>query len=106
MNLLRENDINDINEIAALQEATRNGQNPAPAGGATEDLRSLLESQTKSVLTTIPRSGLQGVRVNVWRKRESTADRIMVHVVNYYCPSLIESQTSESQIQVRNSPQR
>ena len=91
--MLREDDNNDLNEIVALRQATLRGDNPVPPARNTEDLRTLLETQTRSALTTVSRPGLEGFRVNVWRKPGSAGERIVAHFVNYYCPIPVKGQS-------------
>jgi hypothetical protein len=102
--LLREDDINDINEIVALRQTTLHGQNPVPPGRDLEDLRTLLETQTKSAMTTVSRPGLEGLRVNVWRKPGPAGEKVVAHFVNYYCPIPVKGQTGTGQSQAGESP--
>jgi len=95
--LLREDDNNDINEIVALREAALHGENPAPPRRETEDLRTLLEAQTKSALATLSRSGLEGLRVHVWRKPGAAGEKVTAHFVNYYCPIPIKGQAQANE---------
>jgi hypothetical protein len=91
--LLREDDMNDINEIVALRQASLRSENPVPSAGKTEDLRTVLETRTKSILATVSRPGLEGLRMNVWRKAGNASEKIVAHFVNYYCPIPVKAQT-------------
>lgn len=102
--LLREDDINDINEIVALRQAALNGENPLPPSGDTEDLLRLLEVQTKSPLAAVSRTDLEGLRVNVWRKTDNAGEKMVAHFVNYYCPIPVKSQAGKGPSQVSESP--
>jgi hypothetical protein len=90
---LREDDINDINEIVALRKARMHGEDSMSPGRETEDLRTLLETQTKSVLATVSQPGLEGLRVNVWRKAGDASEKLVAHFVNYYCPIPVKGQS-------------
>jgi hypothetical protein len=99
--LLREDDINDINEIVALRQAQLHaGPSVPPRPG----LRELLETRTKSILGTVARPGLEGLRVNVWRKPGDGAEKMVAHFVNYYCPIPIKSQPQPGDSPERYAP--
>jgi hypothetical protein len=102
--LLREDDINDIAEIVALRQATLHGENPMPPSRDKEDLLILLETQTKSPLAAVSQPGLEGLRVNVWRKPDAAGEKLVAHFVNYYCPIPVKGKTGTGQPQLADTP--
>ncbi|MCL5745659.1 MAG: beta-galactosidase trimerization domain-containing protein, partial [Acidobacteria bacterium] len=84
--LLRENAMEDLPGLAALLKTKLGGENPFPPSRKKEDLRDLLNRNHAGVLPVVEGSGLEGLRTNVWRRRESDGETIAVHFVNYNCP--------------------
>jgi len=101
--LLREADINDLNELVALRQATLAAAAPIPPKPAPEDLRRLLETHTGLPLAVVPQPGLEGLRVNVWRRPGAAGEKVVAHFVNYYCPIPIKAPTGTGQSQEAES---
>ena len=79
--LLKEDDANEIAEVLAMLDASLAGENPPPARRVKKDLQAALEAAVGWPLSVIGGQGLDGLRVNVWRK----GDSLTAHLVNYYC---------------------
>jgi hypothetical protein len=84
--LLRENAMEDLPGLAALLKTKLGGENPFPPSRKKEDLRDLLNRNQAGVLPVAEGPDLEGLRTNVWRRREADGETITIHFVNYNCP--------------------
>jgi hypothetical protein len=84
--MLEEGEANDLKEIAKLYEASTAAEYPLPPSRNGEQLKALLEANTGVSLSVLPGTGLEGLRCNVWRKREGAGEKVVAHFVNYHSP--------------------
>ena len=99
---MREDDANEIKEVAAYVAAAEARELPPPLIKPTEDLRALLEAKTGAPLSVVPASGLEGLRASVWRK----PGKLVAHFVNYHCPIPTQVQMGKGGFKVETPPEQ
>jgi hypothetical protein len=84
--LLSESEANNLKEAEKLYQASKIPEYPFPPSHQKEDLQTLLEKSAGASLSVLPAEGLEGLRCNVWRRKESKEQVVTAHFVNYYSP--------------------
>ena len=84
--LLSENEANNLKEVEKLYQASKIPEFPYPPAHQEEDLQALLEKSTGGSLSVVTGKELEGLRCNVWRKKDAKQETITAHFVNYYSP--------------------